>query len=136
MSGEPEGSLTVKATVVGRPGVIEPAGWKPASRYIFAGWITIFFEPEDEQPATSGRSRRSAAKRRIRASVGRDRRPRRKGLSPKGDCPCSRPGPRTVLWRDPGRGPSLKAEVPCDNHALNFVRALADLQDLLVPVEP
>src|SRR6266576_587640 len=123
--------------VVGLPGVIEPAGWKPASRYIFAGWITIFFEPEDEQPATSGRSRRSAAKRRIPASVGRDRRPRRKGLSPKGDCcPCSRPGTRTVLGTDPGRGQSLNAEVPCDHHALNLVRALADLQDLLVPVEP
>src|SRR2546429_6043080 len=115
MSGEPEGSLTVKATVVGLRGVIDPAGWKPASRYIFAGWITIFFEPEDEQPATSGRSRRSAAKRRIPASVGRDRRPRRKGLSPKGDCPSSRPNPRTVLGDRPLAGQSLKADVPCDH---------------------
>ena len=30
----------------------------------------------------------------------------------------------------------LKAEVPRYDHALDFIGALADLQDLLVPVEP
>ena len=32
VSGEPEGWSIVKATVVGFPGAIEPAGWKPMSR--------------------------------------------------------------------------------------------------------
>src|SRR5262249_51071684 len=29
-----------------------------------------------------------------------------------------------------------ETEVPGDDHALHFVRALADLQDLLIPVQP
>ena len=43
------------------------------------------------------------------------------------------PGTGTKASR---RCDALDAEMPRDDHPLHFVRALADLQDLLVPVEP
>jgi hypothetical protein len=68
VSDAPDGCRIVNATVVGCPGRTGPAGRKPTRSYFFAGAMSIVFEPEeDEQPATTGRTSRSAASRRTRS---------------------------------------------------------------------